>query len=206
MRVRLLLRHSTIVGLLDKVRRHDYGRYLYKASIGKLRGFEAKDITFDFPVSALIGPNGSGKSSVLGAAGCAYKPIKPGMFFPKSTVGDESMAGWRVEYELVDKSLNARQLVKRTSSFRQSKWVRGDVADRVVLFFGIERTVPAGEKARYKKLMRSTYVHRPPLESLDTNVAAQVDLRQAASGEAVSRSSARRVRTSRQEAGSVCRR
>ena len=169
------IRDSTKTELLDKVRRLDYGKYLYKASIEKIRGFVGEDITFEFPVTALIGPNGSGKSSVLGVAGCAYKPIKPGGFFPKSTVGDESMSGWRVGYELVDKQLNPRQLVKRTSNFRQAKWVRSDVADRDVLFFGIERTVPAGEKARYKKLMRSTYVHRPPLDPLNEAVTTQVE-------------------------------
>lgn len=169
------IRESTKLQLLDKVRKNDYGKYLFKANIVKIRGFAGEDITFDFPVTALIGPNGSGKSSVLGMAGCAYKPIKPGMFFPKSTIGDESMSGWRVEYELIDKRINARQLVKRTSNFRQAKWVRGDVADREVLFFGIERTVPAGEKTRYKKLMRSTYVHKPPLQLLDPNVATQVE-------------------------------
>lgn len=169
------IRDSTKAQLLDRVRQHDYGRYLYKASIAKARGFIGEDITFDFPVTALIGPNGSGKSSVLGVAGCAYKPIKPGTFFPKSTVGDESMSGWRIEYDLIDKQLNPRQLVKRSSNFRQSKWVRGEVVDRDVLFFGIERTVPAGEKTRYKKLMRSTYVHRPPLEPLDPVVATEVE-------------------------------
>lgn len=169
------IRDSTKAQLLDKVRRHDYGKYLYKATIGRIRSFAGEDIVFDFPVTALIGPNGSGKSSVLGVAGCAYKSVKPGSFFPKSTVGDESMSGWRVEYELIDKALNTRQLVKRTSNFRQAKWVRSDVADRDVLFFGIERTVPAGEKSRYKKLMRSTYVHRPPLDPLDPIVARQVE-------------------------------
>ncbi len=169
------IRDSTKSQLLEKVRRHDFGQYLLKASLIKVRGFTGEDITFDFPVTALIGPNGSGKSAVLGAAGCAYKPTKPGMFFPKSTVGDETMAGWRIEYELVDKRQNPRQLVKRSSNFRQAKWVRGDVADRNVLFFGIERTVPAGEKTKYKQLMRSTYVHRPPLEALDPMVATQVE-------------------------------
>lgn len=169
------IRESTKNQLLEKVRRHDYGKYLYKASITKIRGFAGEDITFEFPVTALIGPNGSGKSSVLGVAGCAYKLVKPGTFFPKSAIGDEAMGGWRVEYELIDKQLNPRQLIKRTSSFRQAKWVRGDVADRDVLFFGIERTVPAGEKTRYKQLMRSTYVHRPPLEPLDPIVAQQVE-------------------------------
>ncbi|MBO7782557.1 AAA family ATPase, partial [Burkholderia pseudomallei] len=74
------IRESTKVMLREKVRNRDYGRYLIKASIGTLRGFGLEDISFDFPVTALIGPNGSGKSSVLGAAGCAYKPIKPGTF------------------------------------------------------------------------------------------------------------------------------
>ena len=169
------IRDSTKMQLLEKVREHDYGLYLLKASIGRIRGFSGEDIDFDFPVTALIGPNGSGKSAVLGAAGCAYKPIKPGMFFPKSTVGDETMSGWRVEYELIDKELNPRQLIKRTSNFRQAKWVRSDVADRPVLFFGIERTVPAGEKTRYKALMRSTYVHRGPLKPLNKEVATQVE-------------------------------
>ncbi len=166
------IRESTKILLLDKVRKHDYGKYLYKASIHKIRGFAGEDITFEFPVTALIGPNGSGKSSVLGVAGCAYKLIKPGNFFPKSVIGDELMSGWRVEYELIDKALNPRQVVKRSSNFRQAKWVRREVAERQVLFFGIERTVPAGEKTRYKKLMRSTYVHR---DTLDTEVAKQVE-------------------------------
>jgi hypothetical protein len=85
------------------------------------------------------------------------------------------MSGWRVEYELVDKGINPKAIVKRTSNFRQAKWVRGDVADREVLFFGIERTVPAGEKARYRALMRPTYKHTPPREPLDGNVAQQVE-------------------------------
>jgi hypothetical protein len=168
-------RESTKKKLLEKVRRHDYGCYLLKASIARIRGFNGEDITFDFPVTALIGPNGSGKSAVLGAAGCAYKPMKPGTFFPKSAVGDESMSGWRVEYEIIDKNLNKRQLIKRTSNFRQAKWVRADVVDRVVLFFGIERTVPAGEKTRYRALKRSTYVHQPPLEKFSNEVAKQVE-------------------------------
>lgn len=169
------IRDSMKAELLEKVRRHDFGMYLLKASIEKIRGFCGEDISFDFPVTALIGPNGSGKSAALGAAGCAYKPVKPSTFFPKSSIGDESMSGWKVEYELIDKQLNTRQTIKRTSNFRQAKWVRGDVVDRNVLFFGIERTVPAGEKTRYKQLMRSTYVHRPPLEVLDANVARQVE-------------------------------
>lgn len=169
------IRHSTKMALLDKVRRHDYGKYLLKASISKIRGFSGEDVTFEFPVTALIGPNGSGKSSILGVAGCAYKKVKPSLFFPKSAIGDESMSGWRVEYEIVDKESNPRQTLRRSSNFRQAKWVRGEVLDRDVLFFGIERTVPAGEKPKYKKLMRSTYNHAGAIHDLDEDVAKQIE-------------------------------
>ena len=88
------IRESEINALLDKVRKHNYGEYLLKVEIQKIRGFENKEIRFEFPVTALIGPNGSGKSSILGAAACAYKAIKPSTFFPKSALGDESMSNW----------------------------------------------------------------------------------------------------------------
>lgn len=168
------VRESTKILLLNKVRKHDYGKYLFKASIEKIRGFSGEDITFDFPVSALIGPNGSGKSSVLGAAAIAYKSIRPGIFFPKCAIGDESMSGWSVDYELIDKEKSPRQLLKKKSNFRQAKWVRGEVIDRDVLFFGIERTVPAGEKPRYKRLTRSTYQHNGILSDLNRNISDQV--------------------------------
>lgn len=169
------IRQSTINDLITKVRSHNYGKYLLKTTIGKIRGFQGEEISFDFPVTALIGPNGSGKSAILGAAGCAYKPIKPGVFFPKSAVGDEAMQGWKAEYEIVDKSINARQTARRSSNFRQAKWVRGDLLDREVLFFGIERTVPAGEKTKFKKLMRSNYAHENPLIPITDQVAQQVE-------------------------------
>lgn len=167
------IRLSQKAELLDKVRKQDYGQYLLKATIQRIRGFRGEDVTFEFPVTALIGPNGSGKSSVLGAAGCAYKSIKPGVFFPKSAIGDESMSEWRVEYECIDKKLSPRQVLRRTSNFRQAKWVRGDVLDRNVIFFGIERTVPAGEKQKFKKLARSTYVHKGGMSALDAETAKQ---------------------------------
>lgn len=169
------IRNSTKLALLEKVRKHDFGKYLIKISIQKIRGLVGEDVAFDFPVTALIGPNGSGKSSVLGAAGCAYKPIRPGIFFPKSVIGDETMSGWRAEYDAIDKSINPKQLLKRTSNFRQAKWVRGDVLDRTILFFGIERTVPAGEKLKFRKLMRSSYDYKGTSQVLDPTAARQIE-------------------------------
>lgn len=169
------IRDSLKIVLLDKVRKQDYGKYLLRIDINKIRGFSGETVTFDFPVTALIGPNGSGKSSILGAAACAYKTIKPGLFFPKSAIGDNSMAGWRAEYEAVDKTLSKRQSVRRNSKFKSAKWIRSDVLHRPTMFFGIERTVPAGEKSKYKKLMRSTYDHRGTISEIEKDVSIQVE-------------------------------
>lgn len=169
------IRKSVVNELLDKVRQNKYGKYLLKAKIGRIRAFSGEDISFEFPVTALVGPNGSGKSSVLGVAGCAYKDIKPSVFFPKSAIGDESMAGWKVEYEIIDRSVNERQSIRRTSSFRSAKWARDEVVSRDVYFFGIERTVPAGEKTKYKKLTRSSYRHSGSLTYLNTDTAIQIE-------------------------------
>lgn len=171
------IRQSDINLLLDKVKRYSYGQYLAKINILKIRGFENKEVSFDFPVTALIGPNGSGKSSILGAAGCAYKSIKPSMFFPKSAVGDDSMSGWGANYDLINTSINKqnpKEIIKRSSSFKYAKWDRRDLIDRYTLFFGIERTVPTGEKSQFKQLRSSTYSHDNSLESLDKNIIKQV--------------------------------
>jgi hypothetical protein len=131
-------------------------------------------VTFDFPVTALVGPNGGGKSTVLGAAACAYKSIKPGMFFPKSSIGDSSMAEWSIEYDLIDKDINPTASMRRSSVFRQLRWVRSKVATRSVSYFGIRRTVRAGERPQFKKLMRPSYVHHSPLQTIPAEAARQI--------------------------------
>src|ERR1700740_1035391 len=145
------IRQSTLNELFDKVRRNSYQQYLKSVKLVKIRGFTGKEVSFDFPVTALVGPNGGGKSTVPGAAACAYKAIKPGLFFPKRPIGANTMAEWSIEYDLVDKSLNATSLVRRSSVFRQLRWVRGDLMSRPVKYFGIKRTVPAAERTQFKK-------------------------------------------------------
>ena len=169
------IRPSTLNELFDKVRRNSYQQYLKSVKLVKIRGFTGKEVSFDFPVTALVGPNGGGKSTVLGAAACAYKAIKPGLFFPKSSIGDNSMAEWSIEYDLVDKSLHATSLVRRSSVFRQLRWVRGDLTSRPVGYFGIKRTVPAGERTQFKKLMRPSYHHDNALENIPEAAAREME-------------------------------
>ncbi|MBW8074538.1 MULTISPECIES: AAA family ATPase [Metallibacterium] len=139
------IRDSTINGLLEKAASRNYGQYLPKLVLKHVRGFNNEPVSFDFPVTALIGPNGGGKTTILGAAGCAYKPISPKRFFAKSGKYDETMQDWSIEYEIIDRDLNKKDAVRRTASFRNQRWNR-DAPDRRVLVFGVSRTVPANER------------------------------------------------------------
>jgi energy-coupling factor transporter ATP-binding protein EcfA2 len=169
------IRQSQLNALADRVKKNDYKSYLKSVTLTRVRGFDGAQVAFEFPVTALIGPNGGGKSTVLGAAACAYKETKPGIFFPKSSIGDTSMAEWLIQYELVDKSVDPKNVVRRSAGFRQLKWVRGDVVSRSTRAFGISRTVPAGERPQFKKLMRPSYSHSLPLTGLPDAAVSEIE-------------------------------
>lgn len=50
---------------------------------GRLRGLNALDIRFEFPIAAIAGRNGAGKSTVLALACCAFHNGKDGFRLPK---------------------------------------------------------------------------------------------------------------------------
>lgn len=122
------IRQSTITALLDKVRRHNYGKYLLHSRLEHVRAFRGPTVTFEFPVTALIGPNGGGKSTVLGSAACAYRDIRPGVFFPKSAIGDDSMSDWALEYSAIDQAINPHADLRRGCRFRQMRWLNSGVS------------------------------------------------------------------------------
>jgi len=169
-----MIRDSQITELLEKVALHKYGKYLLKIQISKLRSFEEQSLTFDFPVTALVGPNGGGKTTVLGAAACAYKEIKPAQFFAKNGRLDESMQHWKFEYEAIDKKIRPNDTIRRTAKFTNYKWSR-DGLNREVVVFGVSRTVPATEIPKFKKYISSHFSVRPDyISQLETNVAKSV--------------------------------
>lgn len=147
------IRQSQIDKLTKKVSENNYHRYLKSINFSKIRGFSKQKVTFDFPVTAIIGPNGGGKTTVLGAAGCAYKIVRPRRYFAKSGSLDDDMKNWSMEYELVDKDINPKENFRRTASFKKEKWSRGSV-NRDVLEFGVNRTVPPSEKNEYVKFAK----------------------------------------------------
>jgi AAA15 family ATPase/GTPase len=168
------IRESQIRDLTSKVKSHDYGMYLRAIRLNKVRAFDGELVNLDFPVTALIGTNGGGKSTILGAAAIAYKAVRPALFFPKSSIGDDSMANWSISYDLIEKAKSARQLVQRSARFKRSKWARDDIVERPVLYFGITRTVPAGERKEFKKLASVNYKFSGARAVLSADIQEQV--------------------------------
>ena len=166
------IRPSDIIELKDRVNRQNYGQYIREMSLTAVRSFQSQKVSFDFPVTAIIGTNGGGKSTILGAAAIAYQgPPKPRDFFPKSNISDEAMAGWRIDYELIEKSRQKIGLFKCNSRFASAKWRRDDQINREIVFLPILRTVPASEQARYGKFIGTYQNLNADIEPLDVNVA-----------------------------------
>lgn len=138
---------------LARVTQNNYRQFVKKVILRRVRGFVEEAIEFKYPVTALIGTNGGGKSTILGAVALAYKTVRPAQFFPKAFRGDETMAEWAIEYELIDRNLNSTQNTSRTARFAQSKWRRDGFPERHVEYIEIQRTVPAGELTKYKKFI-----------------------------------------------------
>ena len=168
------IRDSDVRDLLAKVKRNDFGSYLRRIKLNRARAFTDQVVDFEFPVSALIGTNGGGKSTILGAAAIAYKAIRPALFFPKSSIGDNSMSNWSIGYELIEKKVNTTQPIPRSSKFKNLKWARDDLIDRKILYFGIARTVPAGEKREFKRLATVKYKFAGKTVELGDTVRSEV--------------------------------
>jgi predicted ATP-dependent endonuclease of OLD family len=147
------VQQSDINYLQEQAKKLNYSLYLPKLRMLNVRSFENQQISFDFPVTAIIGTNGGGKSTVLGAAALAYKSTKPSDFFPKSNIGDTSMANWRIEYEIIDRNLNKSAPISRNARFASARWKRDSPPERNVVSIPIQRTVPANEQAKFRRFI-----------------------------------------------------
>ena len=171
------IRPSQVNDLLEKAQNKNYGQYLLKISIEKARAFQGKSINFDFPVTAVVGINGGGKTTVLGAAACAYKTVKPSLFFAKSGRFDSSMQDWKFEYELIDRRIQPSGTIRRTAKFTRSKWSRDWLkgSDRTVVVFGVSRTVPANERPELQRCASNSFDVLPErIDEISSGVAEAV--------------------------------
>lgn len=150
------IRQSDIESLEEKAKKLSYEKYLPRLKLSNVRSFKNQTINFDFPVTAIIGTNGGGKSTILGAVALAYKDVKPGDFFPKSNIGDTSMSNWRIDYDIIDRTINKSAAIPRNARFVSAKWRRDAVLDRNVVVIPIQRTVPANEQAKFKQFVGIT--------------------------------------------------
>ena len=145
--------------------------------LSNVRSFTKQIINFDFPITAVIGTNGGGKSTILGAIALAYKDVRPGDFFPKSNISDTSMANWRIDYDVIDRTVNKTAELNRSARFTAAKWRRKSVLDRKVLVIPIQRTVPANEQNKFKHfigLNQKKQVEKKPVEPNVINYVSRI--------------------------------
>ena len=150
------IRHNDIVALSERVHKNKYKNYLKFMRLAKVRSFTDAEVSFDFPVTALVGPNGAGKTTVLGAAGLLYKDVPPRRFFAKSGRYDDSMKNWKIEYSALSESAKFGTTISRTAGFRRARWNRDGLA-RSVLIIGIDRTLPATERTNLSNFIGNSF-------------------------------------------------
>jgi predicted ATPase len=144
---------------------------------GSLRGLDALDISFQYPITAIAGKNGAGKSTILALACCAYHNHKNGYKPAKRknsyyTFSDFFIQhkeevppqGIEIEYYIAhDKWKKTASLssgrgigMQKRSKKKGGRW--NDYADRLrknVIFLGIERIVPHYERSQSRSYSKA---------------------------------------------------
>jgi ABC-type branched-subunit amino acid transport system ATPase component len=160
------IRDSVIAALLEKARRRSYEKFLASVELKKIRLFAGATISFEFPVVAFIGPNGGGKTTVLAICACIYSPSIRQKAFQRSRIGDETAPDWKIQYELIDRSINPRDSLRGTLTFDGDHW--GDFCEggswgknkpvRSVFFLSVMRTLPLTEAPTFQ--LKSRLIQR----------------------------------------------
>lgn len=158
---------------------NDFTRaYLRRITLeeGELRGINALDIQFTYPITAIAGKNGAGKSTILAMVCCAYHNAKDGFkllkrklpyytfsdFFVQS-IDEVPPGGINIRYEIAhNKWKKHEQLPNGIGISFQNRWKSkggkwNDYDKRLkrnVVFLGIERIVPHAERSQSKSYSR----------------------------------------------------
>lgn len=143
---------------------------------GTLRGLDALNISFQYPITAIAGKNGAGKSTILALACCAYHNNKTGFKLPKRKntyytfsdffiqhTAEVPPEGVEIEYYIAHNKWKKTPSMpegvgigmQRRRKNKGGKW--NDYADRVrknVVFLGIDRIVPHSERSQSRSYSR----------------------------------------------------
>jgi len=155
--------------------------------VNNLRGMNDVKIEFKYPVVALIGGNGTGKSTLLAVAACAYhsdvksgyvprhcKVDKPYYTFNSFFVGsqvDGHFEGAEVKWEYFENGADKSLSISKKGA---GKWMHYERRPkRPVVYIGIDRVLPAMEKAILKKHFAGT--KKFSIESVSGNTMATIN-------------------------------
>ncbi|MDI1277898.1 AAA family ATPase [Methylobacter sp.] len=159
---------------------NDYSRdFLRKINLinGNLRGINALDISFTYPITAIAGRNGAGKSTILALSCCAYHNKKFGFKLQKRKttyytfsdffvqhIEETPPQGIEIRYFFAHNKLKKTEenpegtgiAYQRRWKSKGGKW--NDYAKRIqknVVFLGIDRIVPHSERSQSKSYSRA---------------------------------------------------
>ncbi|HEU0151804.1 MAG TPA: AAA family ATPase [Arenimonas sp.] len=143
---------------------------------GSLRGLDALDVAFQYPITAIAGKNGAGKSTILALACCGFHNGRDGFKLPKRKnpyytfsdffvqhADETPPQGVKIEYHIAynnwrksDRFPDGVGLgIQVRKKAKGGKW--NNYEDRVeknVVFLGIERIVPHSERSQSRSYSR----------------------------------------------------
>ncbi len=154
----------------------------FNITMGELRGLRDISLEFKYPITAISGKNGTGKSTILACVACAFhnhplgfkvsarnRPYYTFSDFFIQTSEEEPLAflylGYEILYDNWSKSPTVPSGVGRVWQARRKllgRWNNySSRARRNVVFCGIERVVPHGEKSVSKSYRRAFQKRKP---------------------------------------------
>ena len=136
----------------------EWQQFIKSIKVSNLHGWTGQEITFRFPVVAIVGENGIGKSTFLKAAVCAYENNRGKTFYPSnmfiSTRWDASaLAGAEIVYKVRIGNQEKVLRWRKTNDWGFSP--KGKKPRRNVYFLDISRTLPLDATAGYAKIAKT---------------------------------------------------
>lgn len=149
------MEHAEINRIQEQFVGGQWPKFLQSVSIDGLRNWTKEEVSFNFPITAIVGENGSGKSTLLKAAACAYDgdghttTFYPTSFFQNTPW--EVVSDVRLEYKFQHgNTLRDYSISKSSARWSYPK----NKARRNVYFLDISRTLPIDATIGYGRIAK----------------------------------------------------